>query len=315
MTTARAHLVDAEKPGSYHIVSRCVRRAFLCGEDPDTGQDYSHRRKWIEQRMFHLSRYYAVEIDGYAIMANHFHLAVYFDPTVAKAWSSEEVAQRWVDAYPPKAEESGLVTEEQKVTARAALLENPELLDARRQALGCLSHFMKNLKQPIARRANREDDCTGHFFEGRFYSGALLSTVALVACLAYIDLNPVRAGIATSLDDCELTSIVERIKRAVREPDLIGQPLRPLVSGISDKVSKTRIDVTLTAYTAILEDAIADYRRTAIGKRSDVHHSIWIERIAALKQRPQKAYGSTEQLHAWAHAAHQQWIWGSPVPG
>jgi hypothetical protein len=88
-----------------------------------------------------------------------------------------------------------------------------------------------------------------------------------------------------------------------------------LVSGISDKVSKTRIDVTLTAYTAILEDAIADYRRIAIGKRSDVRHSIWIERIAALKQRPQKAYGSTEQLHAWAHAAHQQWIWGSPVPG
>ncbi|MCZ6888959.1 MAG: hypothetical protein O7H39_10740 [Gammaproteobacteria bacterium] len=266
--------------------------------------------------MFHLARYYAVEIDGYAIMANHFHLAVYFDPTVAQTWSADEVAQRWVDAYPPKADETGFVDEAHKVTARIALLANPDLLEARRQALGSLSHFMKNLKQPIARRANIEDGCTGHFFEGRFYSGALLNPSALLACLAYIDLNPIRAGIAMSLSDCELTSIVERIKRATREPALTQQRLQPLASGIENLRSQpSRFDITLSGYTKILVEAIAAIQRTnPIGMQSDTGRSVWSEQIAALGRR-QKAYGTGEQLQAWAKAAKQHWIWGTPLPG
>ncbi len=52
---------------------------------------------------------------------------------------------------------------------------------------------MKHLKQPIFYQANREDKCSGHFFEGRFYSGALLDENAVTAAMAYVDLNPIRA--------------------------------------------------------------------------------------------------------------------------
>ena len=63
---------------------------------------------------------------------------------------------------------------------------------------------MKHLKQPIAWRANREDGCTGHFFESRFYSGALLDEAALIAAMVYVDLNPIRAGMVSEAIDSAL---------------------------------------------------------------------------------------------------------------
>ena len=78
---------------------------------------------------------------------------------------------------------------------------------------------MQHLKQPIARRANEEDDCKGHFFEQRFYSGALLSEEAVLAAMAYVDLNPVRAKLARRLAQCHHTSISARL--------LENSPARP----------------------------------------------------------------------------------------
>ena len=47
MTTARRQLIDAESTPFYHVINRCVRRAFLCGEDALSGRSYEHRRGWI----------------------------------------------------------------------------------------------------------------------------------------------------------------------------------------------------------------------------------------------------------------------------
>ena len=101
MTTPRSNLVDPDTPLYYHLVSRCVRRAWLCGRDAKSGKDYSHRKKWLIERMLHLAQCFAVEIDAFAIMSNHFHLVVFFDPTANSKWSDEEVAYRWVEAFPP----------------------------------------------------------------------------------------------------------------------------------------------------------------------------------------------------------------------
>ena len=71
---------------------------------------------------------------------------------------------------------------------------------------------MKCLNEPIARRANREDSCTGHFWESRFYSQALRSERALLAAMAYVDLNPVRAGMTERPEDAEFTSLAARLR-------------------------------------------------------------------------------------------------------
>lgn len=64
----------------------------------------------------------------------------------------------------------------------------------------------------VARMANEEDKCTGHFWESRFKSQALLDERALLTCMAYVDLNPIRAAMAKDLKGSEFTSIQERIE-------------------------------------------------------------------------------------------------------
>ena len=92
MTTARSRLVDSESPGFYHCISRCVRRARLCGIDRYDGKSYEHRRDWVEGRLLELADIFAIGIYAYAVMSNHVHIVVRIDPTAAAAWPPEDVA-------------------------------------------------------------------------------------------------------------------------------------------------------------------------------------------------------------------------------
>ncbi len=62
MTKPRWQLIDRENGGFYHVGSRCVRRAWLCGRDPVSGRDFSHRRRWIEDRALALADLFTVKI-------------------------------------------------------------------------------------------------------------------------------------------------------------------------------------------------------------------------------------------------------------
>ena len=77
MTRARQQLISLSDTPWYHLVNRCVRRAFLCGVDSISGQNYEHRREWIEQTMFKLASVFSVDIAAFAVMSNHYHLVVY----------------------------------------------------------------------------------------------------------------------------------------------------------------------------------------------------------------------------------------------
>ena len=209
MPRPRKQLVCVADTPYYHVFSRCVRRAFLCGVDHDSGRSYEHRRAWIEDRIRVVSSLFSIHLCAYAVMSNHYHLVVKLNPDEAKGWSDDEVLQRWTSLFRGpllvqryRAGEALSAAEQDTVRATASVY---------RQRLGDLSWFMKCLNEPIARQANAEDGCTGHFWEARFQSQALRSERALLAAMAYVDLNPVRARIAATPEDSEYTSIRRRI--------------------------------------------------------------------------------------------------------
>ena len=293
MATPRSQLVDSTVPLFYHLVSRCVRRSWLCGRDRQSGQDFSHRKDWLLDRMTRLARCFTVEIAAWAIMDNHFHLVVYFDPSACRHWTDDEVARRWVDAFPPKVD--GEVDEGLKALALEQLLDDPNRLADRRRKLGCLSTFMKHLKQPIALRANQEDGCQGHFFESRFYSGALLTEEAVIASMAYVDLNPVRAKIARSLEQCRNTSIEARLQHLENTAERLLESIGSLVSGIGDAVR--RIPMTLGDYIEVLRQLIRA-ERPDTDPDGPNKLSSWLARVRAIGKR-QRAYGSAQALSQW----------------
>jgi REP element-mobilizing transposase RayT len=202
MPIARKHLVDQARPGAYHVINRCVRRAHLCGDAAE------HRRDWIRDHLTTASQACAIHVLTYAVMNNHFHLVVRTDPEAAAAWGAREVAIRWGRLY-PKTGPGGLAREwtDDEIDA---VTQNDAWIDTRRQRLASLSWFMKAVKERVARRANKEDDCTGHFWEGRFRSIPLLDQAAVISCMAYVDLNPVRAAISDRPERSDFTGIQDR---------------------------------------------------------------------------------------------------------
>lgn len=207
---ARRQIVDETEVGIYHCVSRCVRRAFLCGQDGHSGRNFDHRKLWIQSRLEELAAIFAVDVLGFSVMSNHLHLLLRNRPDVAAAWSQEEVALRWWRLHPLRRNDDGTPADPEPHEI-AFLMADREALEKRRGRLSSISWWMRSLCEPIARRANREDRVTGRFWEGRFKSQAILDESALLACSMYIDLNPIRARIAETPETSQFTAAFERI--------------------------------------------------------------------------------------------------------
>ena len=229
MPQPRNRQVSLDDTPYYHCISRCVRRAFLCGKDSQTGFDFEHRRQWIVDRIKLLCSVFAVDLCAYAVMSNHYHIVIRIDADDVKQWADQEVARRWLQIF------SGPLLMHQYLS-NADLTESElervaDLLVTWRNRLCDLSWFMRCLNEPIARLANAEDHCTGRFWEGRFKSQALLDARAVLACMAYVDLNPIRAAMAKTPEQSDYTSIQERILqpenhclRAFAQNDDVGIP-------------------------------------------------------------------------------------------
>lgn len=207
----RNEVIDESTPGVYHCINRCVRRAFLCGHDPVSGRNFDHRKVLIQQRMEFLAGQFGLDVLGFSIMSNHLHVVLRNRPDVVATWSDDEVARRWWNLFPARRDENGLPAEPQPHEL-AMLTASAAALAERRKRLSSLSWFMRCLCEGIARQANREDKCTGRFWEGRFKCQALLDEAAILACSVYVDLNPIRAGVAATPETSKFTSAYERIK-------------------------------------------------------------------------------------------------------
>ena len=220
MTIARQDIIAEGAEGIYHCISRCVRRAFLCGEDAYTGRSYEHRKAWIRSRLRELSAAFGLEVGGYAVMSNHLHVILRTRPDQVAQWSDTEVARRWLSVFPPSRDAAGHPSGPGEEAVRV-LAGNTERIRELRRRLASVSWFMRCLNEHIARRANREDQCKGRFWEGRFKCQVLLDEGAVLACLAYVDLNPIRSGVTDRPETSEFTSAYDRIMAGQARRDLV----------------------------------------------------------------------------------------------
>jgi REP element-mobilizing transposase RayT len=216
MALPRSKYVKDGQEGVYHCFSRCVRRAFLYGYDAFTQRDFSHRKTWLVDRLRHLAAIFAIEVCAYAIMENHYHSILRTRPDIVATWSDREVATRWLELFPQKHRINGKAISplEEQISA---LVNCPECIAKLRKRLCSLSWFMGRLNEFIARAANKEDQVKGRFWESRFKCQVLLDEAAIAACMVYVDLNPIRAGLAATPEESDFASIHERLRAWQKE--------------------------------------------------------------------------------------------------
>jgi REP element-mobilizing transposase RayT len=295
MTIPRKQQISLQHTRLYHCTSRCVRRAFLCGKDRFTGKDFEHRRQWIEDRLVELTSIFAIEILAYAVMHNHYHVVLRVAVEKCARLSDKDVVERWGQLF--SVPEDGV---------------NELELREWRCRLASISWFMRCINEPLARRANREDDCTGRFWEGRFKLQALLDDTALLKCMVYVDLNPVRSGLVRVAEDARHTSLRARIDG--RDAHLVA---------FSDKRSSNseRIAIEQREYMNLVRwsaGRVRSRRRSRappgcadVLARMHLSHEQWVREIAHYGRWYYRAVGSVTSVERYCSHLGQRWLKGA----
>ena len=315
MTISRAQQIDYSVTPYYHCINRCVRRAFLCGEDRATGKNYEHRREWIASKIKGLSEVFAIDVAAYAVMHNHYHIVLRVDQGTAELWNAIEVIEHWNEFFTLPVIISRFLKGE--CTSSAELKVVDEIVEKWRSRLFDISWFMRLLNEGIARQSNKEDDVTGRFWEGRFKSQALLDEQALIACMAYVDLNPIRAGLTETPDRSDYTSIQERIHKA-----MVKTPceLLPFKDKVTDKQQCKAIPFELNEYIALVDwsgRAILHNKRGSIPAnappilfRLGIDEKDWIQHIHYFERQFPTVAGNIDRLRELAEQTSRRWIKG-----
>lgn len=332
MPLPRSQQVSLETTPYYHCISRCVRRAFLCGKDAYANKCYEHRRSWVVDRLALLSEIFAIDVCAYAVMSNHYHLVLRVGTDQARHWSAFEVAERWMQLF------KGTAMVHKWIAGQASEMESEralEIIEEWRAKLSDLSWFMRCLNEHIARRANQEDSCTGRFWEGRFKSQALLDEAAVLSCMAYVDLNPIRAGLSASPEDSGFTSIQQRIQahqRAkfcepadecgpasndtpLKQPYLVSfEPLLETAQSMAGAICEYRFEdyLELVDWTG---RAVRTGKKGAVStalppilERLNINPQVWLGHMGPRRSRVSVAIGAMDKLKQYVEATGRKWL-------
>ncbi len=322
---ARKYLLPESGDFMVHAISRCVRRSWLCGEDSYTGKNFDHRRQWVRERAIQLVGAFAIEVCAFAVMSNHSHFVLWCRPTLAATWRAEEVVERWLRVFgkgqkPPTPAEI------------ARLAANPVKVELWRQRLGSVSWFMRCLNEWLARKANEEDDCTGRFWEGRFYCQLLADEGAVLACMAYVDLNPMRAKAAACLEESLLTGGHDRLVASRARKKLAdaqgnakddGREVRAdeWLSPLGEAATGHPVmGIGVESYLEMLEwtgQCMAEGKRGKLPpalipllERMDLEVERWVETVEKYGSHYYRVSGKVETLRQKAADWGQQWVAG-----
>ena len=175
---------------------------------------------------------------------------------------------------------------------------------------------MKVLNENVARRANKEDECGGHFWESRYKSQALLDEKAVLSAIAYVDLNPIRAAMADTPETSDHTSIKLRIDywkskshhhRSDHTKNMQPKSLLPFAGNLRQRMPRGLI-FNLIDYIQLLDwtvRIIRDDKRGAISEsappilqRLDISTQHWIELSTNFEQRFKGIAGSAQSIKA-----------------
>ena len=336
MTTARKDIVLPGQEAVYHCVARCVRRAFLCGFDVPTGKAFDHRKAWIRDRAKFLVTIFTIEVFAYAVMCNHLHFLMRTMSKTSTPLTDQDVARRWLLLYPKrKAPGESIEPTEAQIAALALDKRRIEIL---RERLGSISWFMKSMNEYIARKANNEDECRGHFWEGRFRCQRIADEAAALSCSIYIDLNPIRARIAETPEESTFTSVWERLdaetaRHQLRETenneDQISMELvEQLQQRVEDHswlapISQKQgglFSIDFTQYLQLLDWTGRQLRDDKRGKIPDnlapilervgLNSENWIENTSNFGSRFYRFVGNVESILEAARASGKRWFKG-----
>ena len=316
MTTARKNLIDPASTPYYHCIARCVRRAFLCGKDDFSGKNHEHRRQWVVDRLKELTEVFAIEICAYAVMSNRYHVVLHINPDQCEFWDTREVLERWTTLFPGHLLVQRFLANDS--LGKAELQRVEEFAEEYRSRLLDISWFMRCLNEHLAREANKEDGCKGRFWEGRYKSQALLDQAALLTCMTYVDLNPIRAKIAKTPETSDYTSVKERAAQA-RGDVAKKQPhqLKPLRSqGQNPDIA---IPFTLGNYLELVDwtgRIVRQDKRGSISadtppilERLRIDSDEWLKTMC-WNNRFRRAMGKQASLKAYAAQIGKQWVHG-----
>jgi REP element-mobilizing transposase RayT len=320
MTYARKTLISLQDTPYYHVVSRCVRRAWLWGNDPYAGKDYSHRKEWVLERLRRQACVFAIDICAYAVMANHYHLVLHVDCAQSKAWTLKEVVKRWTQLYSAPL----LVTRWHRGEASEAERVHAEhIIETWRARLSDISWYMKSLNEHLARRANEEEGCRGRFWEGRFRSQALLDEAGLLTAMTYVDLNPIRAQAASTPEDSHFSSIYQRIAALKSEHPKERSSLdsRPPLRSFKTPQQRTQaLPCVLEEYLVLVDwtgravradkPGHIEVREPPILKRLNINPEAWTRSMQPEANVFGRALGKLNHLRLHATTLGQSWVRG-----
>ena len=338
MTRARDQIISLDDTVYYHCMARCVRRAYLFGEDSLTGRKYDHRKAWVVDKLAFLADVFAIDVCAYAVMSNHYHVVLRVDVESCANWSMDEVIERWTSLFAGNALVARYVSKE--ATSKAEIDKVAEYADEWRERLCDISWFMRVLNESIARMANEEDDCKGRFWEGRFKSQALLDEAAVLACMVYVDLNPIRAGVAKLPEDSDFTSIQTRLNelasRGVGRPkknshnksnQQTGQRKAPNLyqfnTGVDLKEGENALAFSIKDYLQLIDwtgRAIKNEKSGFIPgnappilARLNMDSQKWLRFVPEVEKSFNRAIGSREAMMKFAERLDMCWLHGQSV--